>query len=97
VDRYVLDASFLRLQNLQIGYNFPQKWMKRIGLSGLSVYFSGENLYTWAPLYNLTTDVDVVTATHGSDQDLGNGTDNFGDGNSLTSLRTFSFGITIKI
>lgn len=97
VDRYVMDASFLRLQNLQIGWNVPPKWLKKIGVSGASIYFSGENLYTWSPLYRLTTDVDVVTATHGSDADLGNGKDNFGDGNSLTSLRTFSIGVSIKI
>ncbi|MCR5519641.1 MAG: TonB-dependent receptor [Bacteroidales bacterium] len=97
VDRYVLNAAYCRLQNLQVGWNLPSKWVKKIGLGGASIYFSGENLYTWSPLYKLTTDVDVVTATHGSDVDLGNGTDNLGDGNSLTSLRTFSLGITIKI
>ena len=97
VDRYVMNAAFLRLQNLQVGYNIPQKWVKKMGLSGLSVYFSGENLYTWAPIYRLTTDVDIVTATQGSDADLGNGTDNFGDGNNLPSMRTFSIGLTIKI
>lgn len=97
VDRYIMDASYFRLQNLQVGWNLPRSWVSKIGMSGISIYFSGENLYTWAPLYRLTTDVDVVTATHGSDVDLGNGVDNFGDGNSLTSLRTFSLGITIKI
>ncbi len=97
VDRYVMDASFFRLQNLQIGYNLPTKWVKKIGLSGVGVYFSGENLFTWSPLYRLTKDVDVVTATMGSDPDLGNQSDNYGDGNNLPSMRTFSFGITIKI
>jgi len=97
VDRYVMNAAFLRLQNLQVGYNLPQKWVKKIGLSGLSVYFSGENLFTWSPLYKLTTDVDVVTSTQGSDADLGNGTDNYGDGNNIPSMRTFSIGLTIKI
>ena len=48
-------------------------------------------------LYRLTKDVDVVTATMGSDPDLGNQSDNYGDGNNLPSMRTFSFGITIKI
>ena len=97
VDRYVFDASYFRLQNLQIGWNLPQKWVKKMRLSGLGIYFSGENLYTWAPIYKLTTDVDIATATKGSDQDLGNGTDNFGDGNSLPTMRTFSIGLTIKI
>lgn len=97
VDRYVMNAAYLRLQNLQVGYNLPKKVVKKIGLSGLGIYFSGENLFTWAPIYRLTTDVDIVTATQGSDQDLGNGKDNFGDGNNQTSFRTFSIGLIIKI
>ena len=92
-----MNAAYLRLQNLQVGYNLPKKVVKKIGLSGLGIYFSGENLFTWAPIYRLTTDVDIVTATQGSDQDLGNGKDNFGDGNNQTSFRTFSIGLTIKI
>jgi len=97
VDKYVMNAAFCRLQNLQIGWNLPHKWVKRIGLNGLGIYFSGENLYTWSPIYNLTTDIDIVTATQGSDKDFGVEGNNYGDGNSLPSLRTFSFGLTIKI
>ena len=97
VDRYVFDASYCRLQNLQIGYNMPSKWFKKVGISGIGIYFSGENLFTWAPIYRLTTDIDIVTSTKGSDADLGNGTDNFGDGNNVPSMRTYSIGLTIKI
>jgi len=97
VDRYVMDASYLRLKNLQIGWNLPTKWTKKIGLAGIGIYFSGENLYTWSPLYDLTTDVDVVTAPNGGDQDLVFTSDNLGDGNSVPSMRTFSFGITLKL
>ena len=97
VDRYVFDASYLRLQNLQLGWNLPGKWVKRLGVSALSVYFSGENLYTCAPIYRLTTDVDIATATKGSDKDIGDSSNNNGDGNSLPTMRTLSLGITIKI
>ena len=97
VDRYLMDASYLRLQNLQLGWNLPQKYIKRLGVNGLSIYFSGENLYTWAPIYRMTTDIDIATVTKGSDKDISNSGDNHGDGNSLTSLRTLSLGVTIKI
>lgn len=49
-DRFVEDASFLRLQNLKIGYMFPQDWLERnLGnsLSRLSMYVSGNNLVTF--------------------------------------------------
>ena len=97
VDRYVFDASYFRLQNLQVGWNLPQKWVKKMRVSGLGIYFSGENLYTWAPIYRLTTDVDIATATKGSDKDIGDSSNNYGDGNSLPTMRTFSIGVTIKI
>lgn len=43
------DASYLRLKNLQIGYNIPQKTLSKIKINYLRIYFSGENLVTWTP------------------------------------------------
>ncbi|MCM1504387.1 MAG: TonB-dependent receptor [Muribaculum sp.] len=41
------DGSYLRLQNITIGYNFPAKLIKPIGLSKLRIYAQGSNLFTW--------------------------------------------------
>ncbi len=41
------DASYLRLKNLAIGYNLPKKVYEKIGLKGLRVYVSGDNLLTF--------------------------------------------------
>lgn len=40
------DASYLRLKNVQIGYTFPEKWMKKARIDNLRVYLSGDNLVT---------------------------------------------------
>ena len=41
------DASFLRLKNLQISYEFPKKWMDRTGfIAGFRVYAIARNLFT---------------------------------------------------
>ncbi len=45
-DFYVEDASFVRLQNVQIGYTFNQDKMKSIGVDKLRIYLSGNNLFT---------------------------------------------------
>lgn len=45
-DFYVEDASFVRLQNVQIGYTFNQDIVKNIGIDKLRVYISGNNLLT---------------------------------------------------
>ncbi len=44
--RFVEDGSFLRLQNLMIGYNFSKSILKAIRVSNLRFYISGQNLFT---------------------------------------------------
>lgn len=92
--RYLQDASYLRLQNLQVGWNLPKKWLERINLSAVSVFFSGENLFTWSPMYKWTRDFDVVTVTQASDTDINSGS-NKGDGFNYPTMRTFCIGLTI--
>lgn len=46
-DRYVEDGSFVRLQYVQLSYNFPTKIIKKLGLSDLKMYASANNLYCW--------------------------------------------------
>ncbi len=43
---YVEDGSYLRMQNLSIGYNFPSATLSKIGLTRVRVYFSTNNLFT---------------------------------------------------
>jgi hypothetical protein len=40
------DASFVRLKNVQLGYNFNGPFLSKIKLSGLRVYVSAFNLFT---------------------------------------------------
>lgn len=44
-DYHIQDGSFLRLQNLQIGYNVPKKFLQKINVSHIRVYYSGQNLF----------------------------------------------------
>ncbi|MEM9143568.1 MAG: TonB-dependent receptor, partial [Bacteroidota bacterium] len=49
-DRFIEDASFLRLQNVRIGYTFPTDWLEdNLGgaLDNLGFYISGNNLLTF--------------------------------------------------
>ena len=43
--RYIEDGSFLRLQNLTIGYTLPQRWTRKIYVSKLRLYATAENLF----------------------------------------------------
>lgn len=46
-DRYVEDGSFIRIQNISIGYNLPLKWISMVGLTNAKVYANLQNVYTW--------------------------------------------------
>lgn len=41
---YMRDAGYLRLQNVEIGYSFPQKWMERIKIRNIRLFVNGSNL-----------------------------------------------------
>ena len=45
-DRFLRDASYLRLRNAQIGYKVPSKLLERTFISDLSFTVQGENLFT---------------------------------------------------
>lgn len=44
--RYLQNASYLRLKNLQIGYTLPQALTQKISLRKVRIFFSGDNLWT---------------------------------------------------
>lgn len=43
---YKMNAAYLRLKQLTVGYTFPKEWMQKAGISKLRVYFTGQNLFT---------------------------------------------------
>jgi TonB-linked SusC/RagA family outer membrane protein len=46
---WLRDGSFLRMKSLEFGYTLPKKFVNKIRLRNLRVYFSGLNLLTWSP------------------------------------------------
>ncbi|MBE7170376.1 MAG: SusC/RagA family TonB-linked outer membrane protein [Williamsia sp.] len=92
--RYLQNVAYMRMKNIQIGYNLPSAWISRIGARSVRVYFSGENLYTYSPLYKIVKNtIDVENAVP-SDQDLNFNSTN-GDGYNYPLLKSFSFGINL--
>ncbi|NLR80641.1 TonB-dependent receptor [Chitinophaga eiseniae] len=43
---FLKDASFLRLRNVQLGYNLPAPMLKQVGIKSLRVYFTADNVFT---------------------------------------------------
>lgn len=45
-DRWIEDGSYLRLQNVRLGYNLPKVFLGKYKVSGLRVYANAQNLWT---------------------------------------------------
>lgn len=45
--RYLQNAAYCRLKNIQIGYTLPKTWTEKAGMSSVRVYVSGDNLLTF--------------------------------------------------
>jgi len=92
--RYLQNVAYVRLKNLQVGYNLPAKWINHIGMRSAKVFFSGENLFTYSPMYKIVKHtIDVENAVP-SDQDLNSGSTN-GDGYNYPLMKSYSFGVNI--
>ena len=59
-DRFIEDASYIRLQNITLGYTVPSKLLKKIYLSNVRVYFSAQNVYTWTKYKGLDPEVGAM-------------------------------------
>lgn len=44
--RYLQNAAYCRMKNLQVGYTLPKAWTNKAGLSMVRIYVSGDNLLT---------------------------------------------------
>jgi TonB-linked SusC/RagA family outer membrane protein len=45
-DRFIEDGSFLRIRNITVSYNLPASITEKIKIQGLSIYASGQNIWT---------------------------------------------------
>lgn len=62
-DYFIRNRVFLRLKNLEIGYTFPKKLTKKIGINKLRLYANGQNLLTFDNLPFENIDPEQKTTT----------------------------------
>ena len=76
-------VNYIKLKQLTIGYDVPKEWLKRIRLSGVRLFFTGENLFTWTNYSG--SDPEVVSIYNGQD-----------DFSSYPIARKLSVGLTVN-
>ena len=57
--RVIEDGSYLRIKDIVFGYTFPQRWMKKVGISRLRIYASIQNLYTFTSYSGYDPEVSI--------------------------------------
>ncbi len=63
-DFWLTNVRYIRLRNLELGYNFPKSWLKRLNISAFRVYVNGTNLFSIDNLKEYEIDPEI-SATNG--------------------------------
>jgi TonB-linked SusC/RagA family outer membrane protein len=93
--KYLQNIAYIRLKNIQLGYNFPQRLSSKIHAANVRIYCSAENIWTWSPLYKLTKDIDPENTGPSDQLFTSSGSPNFGDAYNYPMMKAVTFGLTI--
>ena len=87
-DRWLEDASFLRIANISLSYTFPQRWMHQIHLESIRLYANIQNVW-------------VFTSYSGYDPEIGAYNQQAGklniDTGRYPSPRVYTFGVNLTL
>jgi len=91
---HMLNAAYLRLKNLTIGYTLPSAITERIGIGSLRIFASGENVLEFSELREYF-DPETTNVNSNTDPTRSIGRS---DGNGMTYpfQRSYSFGLNVR-
>jgi len=81
-DRFLTSASYLCLQNINIGYTLPKNWVAKAGLTNVRIYATGANLWLWSKRQGLDPRQSITGANSAA---------------YYSPIRTISGGITLTL
>lgn len=68
-DYFLESGSYLRINNVQLGYNLPKSVLLKLGgLTGIRVFLSGQNVYTFTKYTGFTPEIGGGPLNTGVDQ-----------------------------
>lgn len=82
--RYLQNAAYIRLKDLMIAYSLPKAIVDRIRFENVQFYVSGQNIWTYSPMFKITKDIDPESISAGSNTGLG-----------YPMLKTYTVGINV--
>jgi hypothetical protein len=81
-DRYLQNASYIRLKNLTVGYTLPKEITNKVRLQKVRLYLSGENLWTGTKLTKIFDPELIDNPSNG--------------GNAYPLSKVYSFGVNLN-
>lgn len=85
--RWVEDASYLRIQNISLGYQLPKVLIEKVRLQQARIYVSAQNLHTWTDYLNYNPEVSNYEGALTAGVDYG----------AYPLPRTFTIGVNLGI
>ncbi len=79
--RFLTDASYLNIENINLGYTFPSKWTKKVSVNSLRLFMACENVFYWSKRRGFDPRQSYSASTNAT---------------YYSPMRTFSGGITLK-
>ncbi len=79
--RFLYDGSFLRLRNINLGYNLPKEYATKVGLQSLRAFVNVDNVYTFTKYEGLDPEQGISGAASSF--------------KTIPNVRTFTFGVKL--
>ncbi len=79
--RFLVDRSFLRLKTVTLSYGLPKGWLAPVGIRNANLFLQGENLLTFTKEQGLDPEQTFDGSTYFR----------------YPTMRTFSFGVNVKL
>jgi len=79
--RFLTKGSYLNIENINIGYTFPSRWMKAVNIQSLRVFAACENVVYWSKRQGFDPRQSYSSATNAT---------------NYSPMRTSSLGISLK-
>lgn len=88
-DFWMRSAAYLRLKNLQLGYEIPKSWLGNSKIGGIFIYANGQNLFTKTNFYEGYDP--EINYNAGANDGV-----SLGAGNFYPQVKVYTFGLDFK-
>ncbi len=98
---FLQNTAYIRLKNLSLSYDLPESLVSKAKMRGASVFFTGQNLWVWSPMFKITKAIDPQAI--GSQASSDSETETYlnpdlvdNKGNVYPILKTYTLGVNLS-